>query len=141
MRSLRQWHHYISLFFGPAIFFFALSGFIQVTGFHEAHPGSTYKPAEWLVALSSLHKHQTLDADDPDMHEQDHDADAHEKDMDRDGDESFVLLKPFALLTALGFMVSSLLGMAIALTNPAVRRTSLILIIAGILAPVLLLAL
>ena len=61
MRSLRKWHQYIGLFFGPAIFFFALSGFLQVAGFHESHPGSTYQPAGWIVALSSLHQHQRLD--------------------------------------------------------------------------------
>jgi hypothetical protein len=36
-------------------------------------------------------------------------------------------------------MLSSLLGMAIALTNPISRRTSLIVILAGIVVPVTLL--
>jgi hypothetical protein len=136
VRSLRQWHQYISLFFAPVIFFFALSGFLQVAGFHESHPGSTYKPPGWIVALASLHQHQNLgdehhDAAGPD-------ADAHERhmDQDHDGAESFPLFKPFVVFTSWGLMLSSLLGMAIGLTNPMARRTSLILIVAGTLIPI-----
>ena len=137
MRSLRKWHQYIGLFFGPAIFFFALSGFLQVAGFHESHPGSTYQPAGWIVALSSLHQHQRLDGGE--HHDMvGHGAGAHEHHMDADRD--FPLFKPFAVFTSWGLMLSSLLGMAIALTNPISRRMSLIVIIAGIVVPVLLLS-
>src|SRR6202012_586571 len=139
MRSLRQWHQYISLFFAPVIFFFAFSGFLQLAGFHEAHPGSTYKPAGWIVALSSLHQHQNLGGGDHDMdhHDMDdHDADAHEHHMEGDGAKSFPLFKPFAVFTSWGLMLSSLLGMWIGLTNPISRRTSLIVLIAGILVPI-----
>jgi hypothetical protein len=136
VRSLRQWHQYIGLFFAPAIFFFALSGFLQVAGFHESHPGSTYKPAGWIVALSSLHQHQNLDGEHHNMG--DHGANAHEHHMDGDhnGPPSFPLFKPFAVFTSWGLMLSSLLGMAIGLTNPIARRISLIIIIAGTLIPV-----
>jgi hypothetical protein len=136
VRSLRQWHQYISLFFAPVIFFFAFTGFLQLAGFHEAHPGSAYKPVGWIVALSSLHQHQNLGGEHHDM--ADHDADAHEHHMDgdHDGAEPFPLFRPFAVFTSWGLMLSSLLGMAIALTNPMSRRTSLIVIVAGALVPV-----
>ena len=138
MRSLRQWHQYISLFFAPTIFFFALSGFIQLAGFHESHPGSTYKPAGWIVALSSLHQHQTLGGEHHDMDGPDHDADAHKHHMDQDHDGSgpLPLFKPFAVFTSWGLMLSSLLGMAIGLTNPVTRRTSVIIIVVGALLPI-----
>ena len=123
MRSLRQWHQYISLFFAPVIFFFAFSGFLQLADFHETHHGSTYKPATWIVALSSLHQHQRVET------KADSDADM--------GDEgSFPLFKPFAVFTSWGLMLSSLLGMGIALTNPVRRRTSFIVLAAGILIPI-----
>src|ERR1700761_7355494 len=117
MRSLRQWHQYISLFFAPAIFFFAFTGFLQLAGFHEAHPGSTYQPPSWIVTLSSLHQHQSVGGGE--HHDMGHDADAHEHHMggDHDGPPSFTLFKPFAVFTSWGLMLSSLLGMAIALTN------------------------
>ena len=56
-------------------------------------------------------------------------------DNDGGGPQAFPLFKPFAVFTSWGLMLSSLLGMAIGLTNPAVRRTSLIVIITGILLP------
>jgi hypothetical protein len=140
MRSLRKWHQYISLFFGPAIFFFALSGFLQLAGFHESHPGSTYQPAGWIIALSSLHQHQRLGGGEHhDMDHHDADAQEHKHHMDGERDGDFPLFKPFAVFTSWGLMLSSLLGMAIALTNPISRRTSLIVILAGIVVPVTLL--
>jgi hypothetical protein len=134
MRSLRQWHQYISLFFAPVIFFFAFTGFLQLAGFHESHPGSTYKPAGWIVALSSLHQHQNLGGEHHDM--DDHDADAHHMDGDHAGPPpSLPLFRPFAVFTSWGLMLSSLLGMWIALTNPISRRTSLIVLVAGAVIP------
>src|ERR1700744_6797008 len=100
MRSLRQWHQYISLFFAPVIFFFAFSGFLQLAGFHEAHPGSTYKPAGWIVALSALHQHQNLGGE---HHDMDHpDADEHHMDGDHDGPPSLPPFRPFAVFTSWG---------------------------------------
>ena len=136
MRNLRLWHQYISLFFGPAIFFFAFTGFLQVAHFHEPLPGSTYKPPAWIVALSSLHQHQTLGGE---HHDMDHDAGAPEHHMDDDHGSApppFSPFKPFVVFTSWGLMLSSLLGMAIGLTNPARRRTSAIVILAGIVIPV-----
>ena len=122
MRNLRLWHQYISLFFGPAIFFFAFSGFLQLADFHETHHGSDYRPATWIVALTSLHQHQHVDTH-PD------------NDSNMGGGESFPLFKPFAVFTSWGLMLSSLLGMAIGLTNPLSRRTSFFVIVAGALIP------
>jgi hypothetical protein len=131
------------LFFGPAIFFFAFTGFLQVAGFHESHPGSAYKPAAWIVALSSLHQHQTLGGEHhhkagPDAAP---DADAHEHHMDADAAQAFPLFRPFVVFMSWGLMASSLLGMAIGLTAPSARRRSLILIAAGALLPIALILL
>ena len=137
MPSLRQWHQYISLFFAPVIFVFALSGFLQVAGFHESHPGSTYKPPAWIVALSSLHQHQTLGGE---HHGGEHhdmgNAGEHHMGADHEGPQAFPLFKPFVVFMSWGLMLSSLLGMAIALTNRISRRTSLMVLIAGTLIPI-----
>lgn len=136
MRSIRKWHQYISLFFAPTIFFFALSGFFQLAGFHEAHAGSAYQPPGWIVAMASLHQHQNLGGEHHAPPAPGHDAKAPEHHMDHD--EGFSLFKPFAVFTSWGLMAASLLGMWIALTNPISRRTSLIVLIAGALIPIVL---
>jgi hypothetical protein len=138
VRSLRKWHQYISLFFAPAIFFFAFSGFLQLAGFHEAHAGSTYQPPSWIVALSSLHQHQNLGGEHHEAGAPDHDAAAPKHHMDHDGPEGFSLFKPFAVFMSWGLMASALLGMWIALANPISRRTSLIVLVAGALIPIVL---
>jgi hypothetical protein len=137
MRSLRQWHQYLSLFFAPSIFVFALSGFIQVTGFHESHPGSTYKPPGWIVVLANIHQKQVA-THAPDMMPDD-DAPPGKPHTPHGPPPSFVPLKPFVLLMALGLMATSLLGSAIALTNRNSRNVSLAVLIAGTVLPLLLL--
>ena len=41
--------------------FFAFTGATQTFSLHQAAKGSTYKPADWIVALAQIHKKQTLD--------------------------------------------------------------------------------
>jgi hypothetical protein len=52
------------------------------------------------------------------------------------GPPSLPPFRPFAVFTSWGLMLSSLLGMWIALTNPVSRRNSLIVLLAGIVIPV-----
>src|SRR5277367_3167296 len=59
-KSIRLIHHYIGLFFAPTIFFFAITGSLQMFGLHETSRGSSYIPPNILVHLSQLHKKGTL---------------------------------------------------------------------------------
>src|SRR3982750_981452 len=59
MRSLRQLHHYVGVFFAPAILFFALSGAVQTFRLGEAG-GWGGPPPGALVWMTSVHKDQSL---------------------------------------------------------------------------------
>ena len=53
---------------------------------------------------------------------------------------SFVPLKAFALLTALGLFTTTLIGLAVALGTRSTRRTATIVLAAGVVVPAILMA-
>lgn len=55
----RQIHLYVGVFSAPALLFFAFSGALQTFSLHEADKERDYKPANWIIAIGQLHKHQT----------------------------------------------------------------------------------
>lgn len=60
LKTFRVIHYYLGLFFAPTILFFAITGGLQMFGFHETARGSSYFPPNFLVHLSQLHKKGTL---------------------------------------------------------------------------------
>jgi hypothetical protein len=60
LKAVRLTHHYLGVFFAPTIFFFAVTGCLQMFGLHETSRGSSYVPPAILVHLSQLHKKGTL---------------------------------------------------------------------------------
>jgi hypothetical protein len=143
-RSLRQFHHYLGVFFAPAIVFFALTGVLQTFGFHEAKDGA--KPAAWIVWTASIHKDQVVprvrpprnapvngDAHD---HAPEHASGAA---ADPGPKHSAFPLKVFVGLMGIGLIASSLLGVAIALSIWSMRRVSLVMLALGTLLPMALL--
>lgn len=60
LKSIRQLHNVLGLFFAPTILFFAITGGLQMFGLHETSRGSSYVPPALLVHLSQLHKKGTL---------------------------------------------------------------------------------
>jgi len=135
LHSLRQWHHLIGVFLAPAILFFAFSGLIQVLGWQDQR---NPPPAAWVSAIAGIHKKQALPKPRPAeparksagaarLGSGGHDADA------------FTPLKIFALLTAIGLFVTTLIGLTIALGTRNMRRKSLIALALGIVVPVVLL--
>ena len=59
MKTIRQLHLYLGLFFAPSIIFFAFTGTMQTFSLHEnKHPGD-HNP-EWIATLASVHKDQVL---------------------------------------------------------------------------------
>ena len=146
MRRVRQWHNYIGVFFAPAILFFVISGAFQTLGLHETRDGGPYEPPRWIVTMASIHKDQTLPRAraahaEPVDHDHDHAApEAHgESHAKPEPGPSPWPLKIFVLCLALGLGTSALLGVTIALKNTATRQTSLILLAAGALLPIVLL--
>ncbi len=142
MRRVRRIHHYVGLFFAPAIIFFAFSGALQTVGLHERE-GSGPPPAAWIVWMASVHQHQTTPNAGTRSHEHEHEAgaDAGETSGHASAEEkqSFIALRLFILLLAIGLILSSSLGVVIALTNRTSRRTSLVLLASGTILPLVLL--
>jgi len=148
MQTIRRYHHYLGVFFAPAIFLFALSGALQTFRLQE-EKGYGGTPPGWIVWMASVHKDSRLPK--PEV--------AHAEDHHHDGDEAkpapaakpmrapeakapFTLpMKIFAALLAVGLMLSALLGVLIALNNRATRRVSIAMLAAGTLLPLALLLL
>jgi hypothetical protein len=149
MQKIRRYHHYLGVFFAPAIFLFALSGALQTYRLQE-EKGYGGTPPGWIVWLASVHKDSRLPKAEA----------AHAEDHHHDGDEAkpaaaapkpapapgtkapFTLpMKIFATLMAIGLMLLALLGVTIALNNRATRRVSIAMLAAGALLPLALLLL
>ena len=164
VRLLRNIHHWMGVFFAPTILFFAFSGALQTFSLHENKGGGPYQPPAWIVAIASIHKDQALphpragrhhaEADDHDHDapaargEHDAKAPAAKPDADADHDAdaapkesrpSPLPLKIFVLLLSIGLMVSTVLGVWIALKMRAMRRLTLLLLAAGTVVPIALL--
>src|SRR5438309_1581798 len=59
MKTIRQLHLYLGLFFAPSIIFFAFTGALQTFSLHEnKHPGDHHP--QWIATLASVHKDQEL---------------------------------------------------------------------------------
>ena len=145
MRRVRQWHNYIGVFLAPAILFFVISGAFQTLGLHENRGGGSYDPPRWIVTMASIHKDQTLPHARPDRAtpaRAEHKPDARDAGRDKPAPgPSPWPLKIFVLCLALGLGTSAVLGVTIALKNKATRQTSLILLAAGTVLPIVLLLL
>lgn len=139
-RQLRRLHHYIGLFFAPAILFFAFSGALQTIGLHENH-GPGPQPPTWIRWMASVHKDQrplksvhAKPAQPGPPAQKDKHAHVHE-----DEGPSPIPMKAFVLLLSIGLITSSLLGITIALTNKATRRSSVLALALGTVTPLILL--
>lgn len=130
MRSLRQYHHYLGIFFAPAIIFFAFSGALQTLGLHKANDWAG-KPANWVMTIASIHKDQSLPG--PKRPPRPRAVAA----AVTDPRPSPVPLKVFVLFVALGLILTSTIGIMIALNNRAMRRVSVMCLIAGTVLPIL----
>jgi hypothetical protein len=159
--AIRRWHMYIGMLTAPSLVFFCLTGAVQVFSLHEAH--GNYRPFEFVEKLSSVHKDQVLEKhhehDDDDEH--DHHAahqgppaaakaaaepahEEHEEHGDDDDDSmsaGTLALKTFFLLASLALTVSAVLGAWIALTQSREKKLCWVLLAAGTVLPLALLAL
>ncbi|CAN5240418.1 hypothetical protein BH10PSE14_BH10PSE14_31160 [soil metagenome] len=150
-RALRKYHHYIGVFLAPAILLFSISGAVQTFRLNE-EKGWGGTPPNWMVWIASVHKDQTPPreksaapksaAPNPaaamaDDH--DHAAPSAAKAPAPAKRPSPLPLKIFVVLMAVGLIVSTLLGVTIALNNRATRRVSILMLVAGAVLPIVLL--
>ncbi|MGL4312921.1 MAG: hypothetical protein ACRCSO_02925 [Sphingomonas sp.] len=154
LRRVRQLHFYLGLFFAPMLLLFAVSGALQVYRLNDAKGGNV--PPTWLAWIASIHKNQAPPrerpanpADKSDA-KQDHAGsttskagEAPGKALEKAGTPSIgvAALKIFAVLLAVALAISTLLGIIIAVQTRSMRRTGIILLVAGTILPIVLLKL
>jgi hypothetical protein len=149
---LRQWHAYLGLCIAPSVLFFAITGALQIFNLHEAH--GRYQPAVLLEKLSAVHKDQVFEQ--PHAHDQpapqapaaaaekapgaaaDHTGD--DDDDDKLGAPTLAL-KWFFLFVSVGLMLSTSIGIWMGITQIRKKTLAMVLLAAGTLVPIALLAL
>ena len=113
LRWARQTHLFLGTFFAPAIIFFALSGALQTFSLHESRPGSDHKPPLWIEKMAQFHKKQNLQTHPPKPQ-----PGARPTGMPpRPPEQSRpnIPLKCFVAAMSLGLIITSVLGVYIAL--------------------------
>jgi hypothetical protein len=144
MKQVRRVHHYIGVFFTPAILLFALSGALQTFRLQE-EKGYGGPPPTWITWMASVHKDSSM----PRARNTEHKEERPAAKM-ADGVRSTTNVAPakpapsrrpmqtFAALLSIGLVVSALLGIAIALNNQTTRWISILMLAGGTILPLLL---
>jgi len=133
MRTLRQFHLYLGMLFAPAILFFAFSGMLQTFDFHEAENN----PPHWIKLIAQIHKKQ--DFPKPRKPRPDAKRPAGAEAAPPPAQHSPFPLKVFTGLMSIGLMLSTLLGIWIALSMRSSRIVAIVMLGAGTALPIALL--
>lgn len=118
MKNLRQLHLYLGCIFAPVLIFFAITGAWQLFGLHQGRKDNSYIPAKAVVVLSDIHQYQHLE---------------------RSGRDDRTPLKWFMLAAAAGLVLTTVLGIIMAFRFSRSKTPVVLCLVAGVLAPVLLL--
>lgn len=131
---LRQIHLYMGVAIAPSVLFFALTGMLQLFTLHEAH--GDYRPIPVIEKLGMLHKDQVF-ALKPSRPAPAARPGAVKR--PEPGPKPAVLaLKVFFLAVAGGLVVSTLLGVWMALTQSRRKGAVAAVLVAGAVVPALL---
>ena len=137
LRQLRQFHLWFGMLIAPAVLFFAFSGMLQTFDFHETQGGVA--PPKWIAVIAQLHKKQAMPRPRPPR------AEGEAPKAPKDGaarpapPKSPLPLKVFVGIMSIGLMLSTFLGIAIAMSLRASRRTSILMLVLGTVLPIALL--
>ena len=144
MRQLRRIHHYIGVFFTPAILLFALSGALQTFRLQE-EKGYGGTPPTWIVWIASVHKDSATPRDRGGERKAQRPVASVAERARPIAKPTPALSRPsrlpmqvFVALLSVGLIVSSVLGVMIALNNAATRRVSILMLVIGTALPLLL---
>lgn len=142
LAAIRQWHTYLGAFIAPSVLFFALTGGLQLFALHEAH--GAYKPPLVIEKLGMVHKDQVFAAK-PKRPPAPAAASAKPKaeaaKPEAGPKASTKALKWLFLAVAAGLVISTCLGMWMALFHNRHKGVAWALFLAGAAVPVLILAL
>jgi len=134
MRWLRKVHEYLGLFIAPTLLMFACTGALQLFGLHEAEDG--YRPAPVIEKLAQVHIHQQF-ALKPQRPAAPGPVRAESERKEPAAPLGQTALKWVFLVTALGIVVSTCLGLWMGLTRIKNRAAGLAVVLAGAGLPVL----
>ena len=139
---LRRIHSWLGLFIAPSVIFFAVTGAYQLYGLHESQPG--YQPIPVFEKLGRVHMKQVFEAKPvraaPPAKAEAPKAAAPAK-AQAEPKLSVLLLRAIFLVVAVGLAASTLLGVWMAQAYGRDKRAGWILLAAGAILPVLLVAL
>lgn len=146
LRFIRQLHFWVAAFVAPSLLFFAVTGMLQLFKLHEAEGG--YRPLPVIEKLGQVHIHQTyalrpVRARPPTAQPAPVAAPAPAAPAaeEKGAPLGETLVKWIFLVMAAGMTLSGVLGVWMALSNTRQRRLTLVLLAAGTVLPILVLAL
>ena len=139
LAAIRRFHSYFGVFIAPSILFFALTGSLQLFTLHEAHGG--YAPPALIEKLGNLHKDQVFAVKPkrpapPAKAAKSPAAAPAENHRDAGPKTSTLALKWFFLLVAASLVVSTCLGLWMALAHGQRKGLLWLLLLAGAAVPV-----
>jgi hypothetical protein len=142
LAAIRQWHTYLGAFIAPSVLFFAVTGALQLFSLHEAH--GAYRPPLVIEKLGMVHKDQVFAAK-PKRPQVSAAASAKPKaetvKPESGPKTSTKALKWLFLAVAAGLVISTCLGLWMALVHNRHKGVAWVLFLAGAAVPVLILAL
>jgi len=147
LRFIRQLHFWVAVFVAPSLVLFAVTGMLQLFKLHEAEGG--YQPPPVIEKLGQVHIHQKYalrPVRRPPAAQAAPAAAAVAAPARAEAEEPAAplgetLVKWTFLVMSLGMALSAVLGVWMSLSNTRQRRTTWLLLAAGTVLPILVLAL
>ena len=142
MQKLRRCHYYLGVFFAPMIILFALSGALQTFRLQE-EKGWGSEPPAWIVWMGSIHRDSKLPkAKAPEIASAAAGRPAAEvakaeapKPKPTSPQVNKLPMQIFMVVMSVALLISSFLGIAIALNSKVTRQASLVMLALGALVP------
>ena len=147
MQKLRRYHYYLGVFFAPMIIMFALSGALQTFRLQE-EKGWGSEPPAWIVWMGSIHRDSKLpkakapeiavaDAAKPvaDAGKPAAEIAKAEAPKPKSPQVNKLPMQIFMVVMSAALLISSFLGIAIALNSKVTRQASLVMLALGALVP------
>ena len=125
--SLRVWHGWLGMLIAPSVIFFSQTGALQMLDLHESHAG--YHAPALLVQAAAIHKDQVL-PDKPGRGDSDEPAPRYSLQQG--------MLKGYWIAVTSALVISTSLGVVLALRNRLQRRTNVVLLGLGTVIPLVL---
>lgn len=138
MKKIRLIHRYLGLFLSPALLFFSFSGALQTFDLHSAKKATGYVPQPWIVVMAQIHKKQTISAPKEKTKATKPDSEPTDPGTQKAGAvrrKSTRPMKWFVLAVSVGFIVTTLIGIYMAIAYGGDSRLVWVTLAAGTVLP------